>query len=282
MENKAITIQEKTVTDNVLARLNALQKDGNIIMPKNYSYQNALKSAYLKLVQTVDKEKRPVLQSCSKESICNSLLDMCIQGLSPAKNQCYFIAFGGKLTLMKSYLGNIAATKRLHGVKNVFANCIYKDDVFEYTIDLETGNKKIVKHEQKFGNIHNDKIIGAYAVVVMEGDIPNYIEMMPIDEIRSAWQMGAAKGNSDAHKKFTDEMAKKTVINRACKRFVYTSDDSDVLVESITRTNEYNPEDIIETNDNTVEEVKEELRENANKEVINVNPKSEQVDMEFD
>ena len=39
---------------------------------------------------------------------------------------------------------------------------------------------------------------------------------------------------------------------------------------------------IIETNDNIVEEVKEEIRENANKEVINVNPKSEQVDMEFD
>ncbi|MEG1313419.1 MAG: recombinase RecT, partial [Bacilli bacterium] len=72
----------------------------------------------------------PVLQSCSKESICNALLDMTIQGLSPSKKQCYFVPYNGKLQLMKSYLGNIAATKRLKGVKDVFANIIYKGDEF--------------------------------------------------------------------------------------------------------------------------------------------------------
>ena len=265
-DNHAIAIQEKNVTDKVLSRIKELEGTGDITMPSNYSYSNALKSAYLILSETVDREKKPVLQSCSQASIINTLLDMTIQGLSPAKKQCYFIAFGGKLQLMKSYLGNIAATKRLKGVKNVFSNVIYEGDEFSYELDLETGLRKITKHEQKFENIDTNKIKGAYAVVVMEDGI-NYVEVMNINQIRNSWNQGAAKGQSGAHRNFADEMAKKTVINRACKNFVCTSDDSDLLIESMNRTNEYSPEDIIES---THDEVKEEIKNNANQEIIDI------------
>ena len=265
-ENHAISVQEKNVTDKVLSRIKELEGTGDITMPANYSYSNALKSAYLILSETVDREKKPVLQSCSQASIINTLLDMTIQGLSPAKKQCYFIAFGGKLQLMKSYLGNIAATKRLKGVKNVFSNVIYEGDEFSYELDLETGLRKITKHEQKFENIDTNKIKGAYAVVVMEDGL-NYVEVMNINQIRNSWNQGAAKGQSGAHRNFADEMAKKTVINRACKNFVCTSDDSDLLIESMNRTNEYSPEDIIES---THDEVKEEIKNNANQEIIDI------------
>lgn len=269
MENKELTVQEKQVTDIVANRIKDLQKTGDITFPKNYSYSNALKSAFLILnEQTIKKDNKyvSVLQSCSKGSIINSLFDMCIQGLSPAKKQCYFIPYGNQLQLSKSYLGNIAATKRLKGVKNVYANVIYEGDDFAYKIDLETGLKKITKHDQSFENIDLDKIKGAYAVVVVEDGL-NYVEVMNIKQIRNAWNQGQMKGNSGAHKNFTDEMAKKSVINRACKNFVCTSDDSDLLIESMNRTNEYNPEDIVES---THEEVKEEINENANKEVIDI------------
>lgn len=269
-ENK-VAIQEKNITDGVLSRIKDMEGKGDITFPKNYSYSNALKSAYLILSETVDKDKKPVLQNCSQTSIRNALLDMCIQGLSPAKKQCYFIPYGGKLQLSKSYLGNIAATKRLKGVKNVFANAIYQDDVFAYELDLSTGLKKITKHEQSFENIDITKIKGAYAIVVME-DGNNYIEVMSITQIRESWKMRSAYKNSSkekpsVHDKFTDEMVKKTVINRACKNFTCTSDDSDLLVETISRTNEYIPEDIVE---NVHEEVKEEIKEHANKEVIDI------------
>lgn len=271
--NKQITInknqvlvQEKNITDNVLARIKDFQSKGDIALPKNYNCANALKSAFLILSETVDREKKPVLQSCSKESICNALLDMCIQGLSPAKKQCYFVPYGGKLQLTKSYLGNIAAVKRLKGVKDVKAYCIYEGDEFEQTFDLDTATLKISKYNPKFENIDITKIKGAFAVVIGENG-PIYTEVMNINQIKNAWNQGAAKGNSGAHKNFTDEMAKKTVINRACKHFVSTSDDGDLLVDTISRTNEYDPEDIIEV---THHEVKEEIQESANKEVIDI------------
>lgn len=258
-EQKQITKQEKNISDVVLTRVKEMQSTGDIAFPQNYNYGNALKSAQLILAETVDRNKVPVLQSCSKASICNALLDMVIQGLSPAKKQCYFVPFNGKLQLMKSYLGNIAATKRLKGVKDVFANVIYEGDVFEYKLNLNTGLIEIEKHEQKFENIGN-KILGAYAVVVRENQ-NNYVEVMNIEQIKNAWNQGAARGNSQAHKNFAEEMSKKTVINRACKRFVNTSDDSDTLIEAINRTNEYKEEDIIESTKN---EVEEEIKENAN------------------
>lgn len=265
-DNKAVTVQEKNITEKTLERIKTLEKSGDLTFPQNYNYGNAIKSAYLILSETKDKSGKPVLQTCSQASIANALLDMTIQGLSPAKKQCYFIPYGNQLQLSKSYLGNIAATKRLKGVKNVYANCIYEKDEFSYTIDLETGLKKITKHEQSFENIDLNKIKGAYAVVVME-DRNNYVEVMNINQIKNAWNMGAAKGGSKAHTNFSDEMAKKTVINRACKNFVNTSDDSDILIESINRTNEYREEDIIE---NVQAEVKEEIKENANKEVLDI------------
>lgn len=267
MENKQIaTVQEKNITDNVLGRVKELEATGNIMLPKNYNPGNALKSAFLILSETVDKDKKPVLQSCSQVSICNALLDMCLQGLSPVKKQCYFIAYGGKLQLSKSYLGNIAATKRLEGVKDVKAHVIYEGDEFEEGYDYKTGTITVTKFAPKFENVDLSKIKGAFAVVIGE-DGPIHTEVMNISQIKSAWNQGAAKGNSGAHKNFTDEMAKKTVINRACKNFVCTSDDSDILIESISRTNEYESEDKIES---TIKEVHEEIKDNANQEVIDI------------
>lgn len=262
------TTQEKNITEDVLARVTSLRQKGELQLPSGYSAENALKSAYLILSETVDKDKNPVLQSCSKPSIANALLDMCIQGLSPAKKQCYFIPYGGKLQLSRSYLGTVAIAKRLKGVKNVVANCIYDGDEFEYKLDLNTGLKVITKHEQKFENIDPAKIKGAYAIVIME-DGQNHVEIMNIGQIKKAWNQGASKGNSGAHQNFTDEMAKKTVINRACKMYVNTSDDSDLLVEAFNNSDEktYDETSMI----NEVEyEVKEEVKAKGNSKNIDI------------
>src|SRR5699024_11332254 len=64
---------------------------------------------------------RPALEVCSHDSIVKSLLDMTLQGLSPAKDQCYFIVYGNELQMQRSYFGTVAAVKRLDGVKKVRA-----------------------------------------------------------------------------------------------------------------------------------------------------------------
>lgn len=233
MENKQVAVKEKNITDQVLARVRTMEEKRELAFPPTYSYENALKSAWLVLQDVQDRNKQPALNVCSPQSIANTLLNMVVQGLSPVKKQCYFIVYGKTLTLQKSYFGAIAAAKRLKGVKDVIANCIYEGDLFEYEYDLDTGHKKVTKHEQKFENIDPAKITGAYAIVILDGEETNYLEIMNIKQIETAWAQRQGAAKSDTHIKFTDQMAMKTVINRAIKHFVNTSDDSDVLVGAL-------------------------------------------------
>lgn len=228
-KQEALAVQ-KDVVDSVLAKINTFEENGELKLPINYSAPNALKSAWLILQDVVDKNNQPVLQSCTRESIANSLLSMVVQGLSPVKNQCYFIPYGKELQLQRSYLGTLAVAKRVGGVKTAIANCIYEGDNFKYSIDPETGLKKIIEHTQDLANLDADKVKGAYAILTTD-DGRTIVEIMNMGQIRKAWMQGSMKGGSPAHKNFGDEMAKKSVLGRACKMLIGISDDADLYDE---------------------------------------------------
>jgi recombination protein RecT len=223
-QSQNLPAKQSEVVDNVLTKVNQFEKLGQIRLPKDYSPENALKSAYLILKDQKDKGGVSVLESCKKDSIANALLDMVVQGLSPMKKQCAFVPYGDQLTLVREYHGTIALARRFGGVKDIMANVIFQADEFAYSIDPETGRKKVTKHVQTIDNIDINAIKGAYAVLILE-DGSSYTEVMTMVQIRTAWNQGAMKGGSPAHKNFTDQMALKTVINRACKLFISSSDD---------------------------------------------------------
>lgn len=266
MSNELVK-QEKTIVDSVQNRIAEMQNKGSIELPNNYSVGNALKSAYLILQETQTSGKKPVLQACTQESIANSLLDMATQGLNPSKDQCYFIAYGNKLTMSRSYLGTIALTKRIKGVKDVKGYAVYKDDKFELGFDILTGKQKILEFCPGL-NRDSKNLIGAFALILGDNEIL-HTEYMDINQIHNAWNQGSMKGNSGAHKNFPDQMAIKTVINRACKYYVSTSDDSDKIAEFMNKSVE-----------DTDRELEEEKKEFANKEVVEIEDIPENVDVE--
>lgn len=236
MKNEIKKIEEKQITDIVFNKVVDLQAKGAIDFPNNYSVGNALKSAYLILQEAKTREKKPVLQVCTQESIANALLDMVVQGLNPTKQQCYFIPYGNQLTLSRSYLGTIALTKRLKGVKDVVAYPIYKNDKLDIGFDILTGKTKINEFKPALDHKAQD-LIGALGIIVGENEIL-YLEYMNMEQIRNAWNQGTMKGNSPAHKNFPDQMAIKTVINRVCKKYVNAADDSDKIADLISKTAE--------------------------------------------
>src|SRR5690606_6989099 len=232
---------------------------GELHLPPNYSVENAMKSAWLILQNTFDKDKKPVLQVCTKDSIANALLDMAVQGLNPAKKQGYFIAYGKQLVFKRSYFGTMAVTKRVAGAKDIFAEIVYKGDEFEYTI--KNGNKYITKDIQKIENVDPDNIVAAYCTIIFDDD-RQFTDIMTWDEIQKAWsksKMDPTKEGS-THKEFAQEMARKTVINRACKRYLNSSDDGSLLMQHINRADEVAAE----------AEVEAEIEENANQELIDI------------
>ncbi|MBU9711102.1 recombinase RecT [Evansella tamaricis] len=263
MTNKnQVAIIQKDITDDVNKSLTRLQDEG-LQLPANYNASNALKSAFFKLQEVKDKAGKPALEVCTRESIANSLLDMVVQGLSPAKTQCYFIVYGNQLQLNRSYFGTQAVLKRLTNVKDIWANVIFGGDVFDY--EVAGGREKLLKHETNFLNRDNE-ILGAYAVVKTAED-EELLTVMTKKEINAAW--GQSKTQQAVHKKFPQEMAKRTVINRAAKAFINTSDDSDLLVQAINNSteNEYDNERVDVTPE---EETQKQIEQNANQEYIDV------------
>ncbi|MEC0131499.1 recombinase RecT [Paenibacillus odorifer] len=255
-----VAIIQKDITDDVNRSLTRLQDDG-LILPPNYNASNALKSAFFKLQEVQDKNGKPALEVCSRESVANALLDMVVQGLSPAKTQCYFIVYGSKLQLNRSYFGTQAVLKRLSNVKDIWANVIYKGDVFEYAV--AGGREKLVKHETNFENRDNE-ILGVYAVVKSVDD-EEILTVMTKKEVDASWSQ--SKTSQSVHKKFPQEMAKRTVINRAAKAYINTSDDSDLLVDAINRSTENEYDDRVDV---TPEEVNAEIAEHANGKIIDI------------
>lgn len=224
--------------------------------PADYNPTNALMGAYLIMKETTDKNGKCILESCSQASIANSLMDMATLGLNASKKQGYFIAYGGKCQFQKSYFGNITLARR-NGLKTINAEIIYDGDTFKYHI--ENGMKVIDVHEQDFMNIDNDKILGAYAVAVMD-DGRKVVEVMNINQLKKAWnqRMGGLKEDaSSTHMKFKDQMAKKTVINRLCKLIGNTSTDGNIS-EISDRLDEVADVDMV------AEDVSYEIENNAN------------------
>lgn len=240
MTNQVAQQQKPTkLTDLVLDRVKQMQDTQDLSLPKNYNASNALNAAFLELQKVQDRNHRPALEVCSHDSIVKSLLDMTLQGLSPAKDQCYFIVYGNELQMQRSYFGTVAAVKRLDGVKKVRAEVVHEKDDFEIGAneDMELVVKRFVP---KFENQDN-QIVGAFAMI--KTDEGTDFTVMTKKEIDQSWAQTRQKNNK-VQQNFSQEMAKRTVLNRAAKMFINTSDDSDLLTGAIndTTSNEYDDE----------------------------------------
>ena len=220
-------LTQKQITSNVATRIEAMKGEGLLIAP-NYSVSNALSSAYYALKNAPGGN---LLEKCTPESVYNALLDMVTQGLSPAKTQCYFIPYGNTVKLNRSYFGTMKVVKQLPEVKDIYAQIIFEGDEFE--AENVEGRWKFVSHKSSWKNQDNP-IEGAYCVIE-KTDGEKILTIMTKKEIDKSW---AQSRNGSVQKNFPQEMAKRTVINRAAKQFFNTSDDNDLFIDAVNRTTE--------------------------------------------
>ena len=260
-EKQLVVKEERNITDNVLNKIHQFQSNGQIYFPENYSPENALKSAWLKLQEVKDKNGKLALETCTQPSIANALLSMVIQGLNPMKNQCYFIPFGNQLTLMRSYFGSIAVAKQFGEIKDITAEVIYEGDNVETSINK--GKTIITSHTRSFENINKANIVGAYATILYKNNTEESI-VMTIDQIKTSWKKSKLnpEGKDSTHSQFTEDMCKRTVINKICKYYINTKDDSNLNM--IKMAYETSDEEMKEA------EVEYEIEEKANKELIDI------------
>jgi len=264
-QNTQIAVKRETI-DIVTAKVKQFQNNGELFFPANYSPENALKSAWLQLQEVQSKDYKPALEVCTKDSIANSLLSMVVQGLNPDKKQCYFIVYGNKLQMQRSYFGSVAVAKAVNpDIDEIYADVVYEGDTFKY--NKLRGKTIVTEHTQSIENVKKDKVIAAYCTILYFSG-KEEATIMTFDEIKQSWSQSKMKpvddkGNISAgstHGKFTAEMCKKTVTNKACKPIINGSDDSSILSSYAKKS--YS--DIDEA------EAEEEIQTNANSEYIDI------------
>lgn len=255
------TIIKRDVVDATAAQIRKFIESGTLHVPEDYSPENALKQAWLLLQTVVDKDKRPALQVCTTASVANALLDMVIQGLNPAKKQCYFIVYGNQLTMSRSYHGDIAIAERVKPGIMVAFQVIYKGDVCEY--EIERGLKRVVTHKQKLENVKPENILGAYCEVYDEDGALFRSEIMTYDRIKQSWAMSktysynVANKKEGTHQTYADSMCLRTVIRKTCLPIINKSNDAQLLA-AVKRQDELSAE----------VEIEAEAAEHANKEPL--------------
>lgn len=264
VNQKQAEVINNTFIDNLGEQLKRKQELG-LKFPTGYNVSNELTGAYLILKETLDANKKSVLESCTPNSVATALMEMCTSGLSMLKKQCYPIAYGGKLQCHISVYGNTCIARR-YGMKSIDATCIYEGDEFSYHI--ENARKVIDVHKQNFENIDNAKIKGVYAVIIME-DGSVYTEIMNMPMIVQAWKQGFGykENGNGTHQKFTDQMCMKTVKNRALKYIIRTY--GTVELEMFENT------EASETKDIVLEDVNYEIEQNANAQPFQIEQQEE-------
>lgn len=195
-ENQNFSI---VITDKLDAISEALPKDFN----KARFVQNAI--ALL--------NEKPDLAKFGQQKIMAGLMRGAMLGLDFFNKEAYLIGYGSDLQYQTSYIGSQKLIKKyaIHKVKNIYAELVREDDVFETGI---AANQRYVTFKPKPFN--NKPVIGAFAVCEFaDGDIA--VETMNLDELEAV-RKKSKMGNGGAWKEFTGEMQKKSVIRRLCKK----------------------------------------------------------------
>lgn len=216
----------RTMIDGKVAE----QMENGLDLPAGYSSSNALTAALLRLNDVKSRNNVPAMQCCTPASILQALMDMVVQGLSPNKNQCYFIVYGNTLTMQRSYFGTVSALKRLSEIKDVMAQVVHEGDEFE--IGSDDNFQTIVTKFVPKADCLDKPIKFAFALIITT-DGKKHFTIMSQNEIKTSWAQARTHA---VQQKFGQEMAKRTVLNRAAKMYVNTSDDSDLISGALNDT----------------------------------------------
>ncbi|MCK4240851.1 MAG: recombinase RecT [Candidatus Atribacteria bacterium] len=274
--SRELTIIKEETLDAVSKRIKSLQANGEIHFPLDYSPQNALKSAWLILQETRDKDKNLALEVCTKTSILNSLMDMVITGMNPVKKQGYFIVYGKQLAFQRSYFGSMALAKRVNtDIEDIIAEPVYESDELEY--EIIKGRKHIIKHKQTIDAVNSKKVKAVYCMVIDKNGEVKKTDLMTFEEVKKSWEKskmepvnkdGSIKAGS-VHDEFTAEMVRKTIINRTCKPIINSSDDKHLKIAAMRS-------EIVEAE----EEALVQIEEHANQEIIDIEPDTKEEEKE--
>lgn len=180
--------------------------------------------------------KTPKLAECQPESLLQALM-LCAQaGLEPDGRNAHLIPYGSQVQVIFDYKGLIALARR-NGVRNIATDVVCENDQFEWTRGADGLTfRHVINWREPRGNMY-----AAYCIwrdgEQFDGECMTRSE---IEDIRRRSKAGSSgPWVTDFH-----EMAKKTVVRRASKKWplspeaasAMVGDDDVIEVSTATKT----------------------------------------------
>jgi recombination protein RecT len=195
-------------------------------LPSHVSFARFERNLYNCVMQN------PRLMECNPREVFREVSKVAALGLycDPHLGEAYIIKGSKGPQARIGYRGLIKLARQSGDIGQIYAHEVRENDQIDCVLGLE---KALVHKPQLFG--HRGKVVGFYAVVVFKDGLTDF-EVMTIDQIdeirdRSDGWRAFKRGQIPATPWSTDydEMAKKTVMRRLCKRVPQSPDVSDAI-----------------------------------------------------
>lgn len=238
--NNGVAKQKQPTLKNLIVKM-----EGQIAkaLPKTITPERFIRIIFTAI------SKNPDLEKCTPNSFLGAMMQSAQLGLEPNTplGQAYLIPFKNKgvmeVQFQIGYKGAIDLAYRSEKIKDIYAQCVYENDEFEY----ELGLNPVLKHKPTMKN--RGEVILYYAVFHTTSGGYGFEIMSKEDIINHAKKTSQSFGSSySPWNKYFDEMAKKTVLKRVLKYAPIASDfamaiNSDETIKSNISANMVDEED---------------------------------------
>ncbi len=176
-----------------------------MVLPKHLTPDRMARVAITAIIKT------PKLADCSPESLLQALM-LCSQaGLEPDGRNAHLIPYGNVVQVIFDWKGLVALARR-NGVENIAADIICENDTFEW---FRNGEGLQFKHIVDYRKARG-AMFAAYCIWKDSDQFDG--EVMTKEEIDGIRKRSKASGSGPWVSDY-NEMAKKTVVRRASKKW---------------------------------------------------------------
>lgn len=166
----------------------------------------------------------PKLMQCSIESLMACVMKASQEGLEFGTGDAYIVPYGANAQYIRGYRGCLKLLRRSQEVNNIACYPVYDKDLF----DIDLGSSPKVNHKPNL-TADRGEFRGCYVVAEVKGE-GVYIEWMGKKEIDAIRARSKASGSGPWVTDYV-EMARKTVLKRACKYLPMAVETAEALAE---------------------------------------------------
>jgi recombination protein RecT len=213
---------------------------GTLIERKELALPTNVKPEAFRNAAVVAVQDNPKILNCDRDSVFKSIRTLAAAGLVPDGREAALVPFrtkdGDKCQAMPMVFGLIKMVRRSGTVKDIRAHIVYQREVDEDRFTYIVGDDERLEHNPiLFGD--RGPAVGGYAIATLNdgSKVREFMSAADIDKVRRAGasQKVYKKGERPRASEeplgiwadWSEEMWKKTVIRRLCKRLDMSSED---------------------------------------------------------